>query len=704
MSRSQLLAVFTVVLCLTLVFMFREHTFYFYDFASYERMAGELHGAMTDGGVQAVARYVQDSLAHEYNVLFALPTIAVMHLLTPSRVSFILGLTLPFITLWVWACAVLAARVTNRPLETPEVLAILLVPLPWAISLRGIPDVAGLAALAWATAFWLGHSQRHWWRTIAAGALCGLAFVLRKPFLFSLGGFFVAAGVDCLVGPRRAFPHLVAAALTAVTTAVALEWRFLASLRGESYQQFYGSYLHTPGDTASFIASHYGGLVLGGALVGHLLVLARSQRDARFRASLFTSTMTGTWFLIWIFRVRQTATHHALGPLPIWCGVGLVFVLQWLAQRGGRGVVSLRWALVALLGWVYASCLFPTAVGRYEVPGWIDRALLTQAYPALVRDDFDEVLALVKDLEMLVRPGDSIYVVASSITLNHDVIADAEMRNGSRIQLPLLAAPEIDGRDAPPFDVLGQADLIVMADPFQHHLPSGQRVVESVHSLLDQAWFADEYMQVSREYLLGDGVRVRVLRRRGAAHPAIWGQAITELVHDLPSMGRYAQPEWLIVAQGYGAGWLGEGAGGYRYEGHLGAAGPAERRTLLVTTKAVEAGDATLSVELVIPDPRCAGALLELSALSATGDLLASQEARRPPGTHEVELTLEVPATAYLQLELRTSALDGNIYFCSVSLRRMRLGDRAVHSRAGSEQDENAAAWSSVRYRQDAQE
>src|SRR5262249_37494296 len=67
------------------------------------------------------------------------------------------------------------------------------------------------------------------------------------------------------------------------------------------------------------------------------------------------------------------------------------------------------------------------------------------------------------------------------------------------------------------------------------------------------------------------------------------------------------------------------------------------------------------------------------------------RQTRHAPGTHEVELTLELPATAYLQLELRTSSPDGNIYFCSVSLRRMRLGDKAMHSRVGSEQDDNAA-------------
>src|SRR5262249_23227642 len=148
----------------------------------------------------------------------------------------------------------------------------------------------------------------------------------------------------------------------------------------------------------------------------------------------------------------------------------------------------------------------------------------------LVRTDYQAVLDLVGYLHGVAASGEPIYVAASSEAVNHDVLRAADRDfypAGAR--LDFIYPPEVDSRDADPWEDLAQARLVIVVTPFQHHLAaSEQTVVQAVVEALTQRWeIARDFTRLPARFTLDDNLAVTVYRREGPTSAAAVVQAST---------------------------------------------------------------------------------------------------------------------------------------------------------------------------------
>jgi len=136
-------------------------------------------------------------------------------------------------------------------------------------------------------------------------------------------------------------------------------------------------------------------------------------------------------------------------------------------------------------------------------------------YP-LVRHDTSELRRLLQTLDAERRPGERIYVVASSFVLNDDVLRWALPQWGASSRLGTLVLPtaQIDSRDGFP-ERFFNAQLVVTAAPTQFHMPPD---VQRTVTLLADGLAHDTTMQRHFERLpftfqLDSGTTVSLLRQ-----------------------------------------------------------------------------------------------------------------------------------------------------------------------------------------------
>src|SRR5262245_22996972 len=543
-----LLVVSWLTVALTVAYMLCEHTSYFWDFALHEQLARGLQAAWDNAGVHGAFRYLNDTLKQEYNALFALATVPVMSLFGGSRIAYIIGLTLPFLTLWIGGCWMLLHQAGQRPVSLWPLFLVMTVPPPWTTALRGMPDIAALGVFTIAIASYLRGTLTVA-RAVMVGILCGLTFVLRKTFLFSVGAFFVAALFDTFVQQRARIGALVVAALTTVATILLLQWRFLLSLTRTSYGRFYGSYLQDPLTTGSFLLGQFGGVAIGLAALGHCRAWRAGPQTRRL--AMLLSVTAGVWFLFWVFLARQVAFQYALGPLAVWIAIGLAFAASpTMGSLEGR-VSPVRPLIAAALLAVLLTALLPAQTRRDQLPLEVQRLALAAPYGPMVRTDTAELQALASELKTSAGAGGTVYVVAASGVLNASILIDTQLRAGSP-RLPLLPGPEIDGRDGAPYDIIAQADIVVLPSTFQGHLPRGQNVVQSVDALLRQPWFRSYFTSHERRFTLEYGVNVEILERSQRIPAHVWATAVEWLHERLPDIPGYERPERMVAGQGFG--------------------------------------------------------------------------------------------------------------------------------------------------------
>ena len=113
--------------------------------------------------------------------------------------------------------------------------------------------------------------------------------------------------------------------------------------------------------------------------------------------------------------------------------------------------------------------------------------------------------------------GDACYVVASSDTLNDDMLrlGERQLLSLDQIKLCFPRCPHVDSRDFYPIEHLLLIRYVVVAQPSQYHLaPDQQRVVGAAAEAFSQNWeVAKDFDLLPEVFALEGGVTVQVYRR-----------------------------------------------------------------------------------------------------------------------------------------------------------------------------------------------
>ncbi len=581
-----LLAALLAAVTIVSIYVSNEHDFYTSDYRGYESITHRVVASLQQSPRTAVV-IVASSMRDDYNALFTLPLVPFVLVFGESRLLYETALTVAYalpLGLVVGGVGVRLIRAPARPVFWSTVALTQLLPMAWVPSLRGYPDAGG-ACLVW-MAMWvylqdprLGTVRR----CIAVGSLLSFAMLFRRHFAYDAVAFVATLALHALARvasagdarertPRQGRTSLLAAlarlwpsaawvrppwrsvamaarpvilvAASSLATLVIFGLPFLARGFTTNYASLYAAYMRPSAAVVGWYGAAYGALTILAMLVGFSAGLCRGV--VRPRAAAFVLSFGLLSFLEWALVVRQTGEQYTLHftPVVILGLAALVWSAGAIASRARR-----RFALATICTGLVVNFgvgLAPAAL----LPGWAGGPTLAMNEPPLARGDQATIATLVAWLREQAS-GQPIYVAASSATVNRDLFATAEqmLYGWNNTRLNLLYVPQVDTRDSWPLEQLLQAQYVILASPFQHHLaPEDQRVVSNVAALFaDNAEFARGFVRLPQTFTLDEGVVVTVYQR-------IRPTALQVALSTLPSLERSlprpaGQGDWLVLEQ-----------------------------------------------------------------------------------------------------------------------------------------------------------
>lgn len=662
-----LLALLTI--SLPFIYVSSERYFHHYDLAMYQNMASDMAVSFRGSPLSAIYG-VRASIEWSYNQIFTIPLLPFILIFGDSRLVYVTSVALVYMLPFALMSGAIATQLIpshQGAVFWSTALITLLTPMAWAPTLLGWPDVG--AALLIVFAIWLylqDMTLRHGWRIVLIGWFIGGAVLFRRHFAYGGIAFFTSIGLQALIAfasqlreePRQAIRVLwkrvvricLTGAVSFITIAI-VSSSFLYNLLTHD-SSVHASYVLPIDQNLSFYASQYGWASWVLAIVGFA---------AGIRTRLLVPPVAifmllfGSFSLVqWIFTVRQLGTQYTL-HFTLFVVLGLTAV-GWIAWITLRGRVRALVVSAAVLCLVFNTVIGLTPADMLE--GSRSRPFFSANYRPQVRSDYDEIVRLIFYLRSLAPHQEPIYVAASSRHLNWDLLRTAERTLFGRGEtvLNILEIPEVDSYQfyAQPLETLLQAQYVLVATPFQHHLrlEKQQDVVKVVFVAFTENWeIARDFIGLPVQFQLANGIVVNVYKRTRATS---LGTALRTLEAMKTFVGTPLpdrQIDWINLSQRFSASirknrdhtysiWIGPGNRG---------SGPTESFLYLgmLPEHVKIAGKSTFN------DDRCSGVVLRFSMINAQYRIIDSVKIeRRLADVTDFALTLQAEDATYLLLTI----------------------------------------------------
>ena len=533
-------------MAVTSIYVSREHTFYWWDYAGYNTATVNTANLFRDSPDRAW-RGVIESLSKEKNLLISLPLVPFILLFGESRLSYILSVSLIYVLPFRLLLGAISAKlipVYPRRVFWSTVLLSLLIPMSWIPTLRGYLDTGGCVFVALAIWVYLQDVKlKSWWNIPLNGFLLAAATLLRRHFAYSAIAFFGAATLQAfiefigLIYRRETalssskdkdvavpFPYrcllesavkLGLIAATSLTILMLVAGDFTRSALTVDYRNLYVAWSLPVNDILTRYADFYGLgtwlLLLIGFSAG---ILTRILVPA---AAIFVSLFGVLSLIEWLLVLRYGYLHYTIHITPIaLLGLSTFFWTTWLTLKG-----KVRYLMLGAAG---LYLVLNAAVGL--IPLKIDLSrLFVGNFPPLVRSDYDEVVKLVEFLRKLAPNEEPIYIVGASNNFNANILRQANRKLNPPEgwwKLNTIGRPQIDSRDTYPLPELLQSQYAVVAVPFQQVLPTDEQVLRSheqdvvkvVYDAFTQNWeIARDFQLLPEQFKLENGVTLSVYRR-----------------------------------------------------------------------------------------------------------------------------------------------------------------------------------------------
>lgn len=573
------LALIVSVACVAaaVAYVSEERFVYFWDWNGFSSIAAQFSEAAFKSPRQAL-NLLANSLRAEYNLVFAIPLVPILGWNPESRLLYISALAalyLPAFGLTTGALAIQAfPRIGKRGMAFVAIAAII-VPPTWAVTMRGYPDALGAACIFCGILALAKDAALRRSRTVLKVAFwLALGITVRRHLAYASIAVIGCACVTALLatrlrpgatvngfatpGPRLARPVLLSTML--VLWLVVLNPFLLANIAGNDYSALYASYQEGPTTLLRLFALDVLGPVLFAiGMAGCAIGVARGYRriDANFVISLYCLFWVGTWIAL----ARQTGLHQMIAGLPLLAVVGGCNILASVHRIAGRNIAMATGALLSGYLVVNASLIYGTDQQRHADVRHIAPVLSPYLGP-LRRADFQTLQAMVSALRM---HGQPVLVAASSSTLNFDVIAQAETMFARRgdPRFGVEAAPQIDSRDPLPIEPFLRARQVIVATPFQHHIPADrQQVVEVVGDIVSSPAQSHAFASDEVQYRLDQGAVARIYRRTAETPPHEALDVLTTMRARVSATSPIFRDYWHVSdpVQGSGLSWNPDGS------------------------------------------------------------------------------------------------------------------------------------------------
>ena len=703
-----LFLVVLVTVAVTSIYVSREHTFYWWDYAGYNTATVNTANVFRDSPDQAW-RGVRESLSKEKNLLISLPLVPFILLFGESRLSYILSISLIYVLpfrLLLGAISAKLIRVYSRRVFWSTVLLSLLIPMSWIPTLRGYLDSGGCVFVALAILVYLQDVKlKSWWKIPLIGFLLAAAILLRRHFAYSAIAFFGAAALQVfiefivLIYPRETalsspkdkegvvpFPYrclcesgikLGLIAATSLTILMLVAGDFTRSALTIDYRNLYVAWSLPVNDILTRYADFYGLgtwlLVLIGFSAG---ILARILVPAE---AIFVSLFGVLSLIQWLLVLRYGYLHYTIHITPIaLLGISTFFWTTWLTLKG-----KVRYFMLGAAG---LYLVLNAAVGL--IPLKIDLSRLFMAnFPPLVRSDYDEVVKLVEFLRKLAPNEEPIYIVGASNNFNANILRQANRKLNPPEgwwKLNTIGRPQIDSRDTYPLPELLQSQYAVVAVPFQQVLPTDEQVLRSheqdvvkvVYDAFTQNWeIARDFQLLPEQFKLENGVTVSVYRRVRPTNTATAVRTLDAMqrqIVDRPG----TQLDWISLHQSI---YTSANYSVSQESDHLyNIVTHPIKNSKKLDTSFLYLGSisdkAKVTGQLNLPNKQCPGIALRLTLWDKQGKLVDSAEmAYSQKSDLGLNLLVEGKNPIYLQLEVLSSSKQDLTNQCQLEINNLAV-------------------------------
>ncbi len=677
---------FAVALCVA--YVGAERTVYAWDYAGYHNLVGRTVRAFGQSASAGIA-YIHETLGHSYNALFALLLAPFQALFGSSRLTYVLSVALVYHVPYAVVLGGIAARAVHAPrrrIAWMTTSVALLLPGLWLPVLRGYPDSAAallfaLAMLAYLTDAAL--SRR--WQPPVIGVCLASAALLRRHFLVTIPVFLLAMAVVCYRERRLRDPfvparHVAArtAWLAGLTAGAGLAFAamvaapFISLVTTRDYYDLYRGYMLPAPEVAYSLVEPFGIPIVVAAAAG--LALGLRSGLLRGAAALFVAGEGLLAAAVWSLFIRQAGMQYCFHVAPA-VVVGLV-ALGWRLWNGSRRTRA--WAMAGL---VYIVAAFGMSLWHppEAAPAWLEALLPVDASPSS-REDLKALRSLVDRLRGTCGPDEPVFVVASSSTLNSDLLVHAERQFYGRrnARLTVLPTPEVDTRDRYGVSRLVAAHCAVVATPLQLHLePEEQDLVSVTYAMFRaRVGVARDFEPDQGTFELRRRVKVVVFRR---VRPTSLDPGLETLQLFESAMPETAstRPGWVMVSGSFPAWVSALGDSATRVVLH-----PSTRDASAPTVAVyLREGGGALMVRGALGslDPRCHGVELRLGSVAVGRGLEAAARIVGRPGTPPgaFSASVYVPDGRRLALLLTIPEGQASIDYCLVRLEALRVSTEA---------------------------
>jgi hypothetical protein len=236
-------------------------------------------------------------------------------------------------------------------------------------------------------------------------------------------------------------------------------------------------------------------------VLGSIVALA-DKRTRKFTTFILIQSLV---IFILFARTQDFDSHHRYLLLP----PVLLFASFFLVRIVGM-IKNVRLLTLGLGGLTLILILnFLTAFGPSKIGGprkTYPEVFTNIRHQPLVRNDFHEIEKMLTVLtQLLTDPDDKVYVLASSDTLNGNLLNSSWMNfpQHRNICKRVLKTSDIDIRHGFPKDLM-KATYVLVGDPIQYHMnPKNQHVVGvPAQMFLDQTGIAASFEKLTYEFNL----------------------------------------------------------------------------------------------------------------------------------------------------------------------------------------------------------
>ncbi len=497
------LVIALIVNILAVIYITKSNFIYFWDDSTYWDISRKIAaGAFDEGGFW---RNIYESIgAQDYNYIAGLPSALLVKIFGESRLVYVLGLVNMYLIPSYIMIYMLAMKVSKAP-KIAAAITIMICPSMMFLAFNGFVDIGGLfICLMCFNLYYTGNGKKDGiWRYIIIGMLLVLVMLWRRWYAFFAVSFVTAMIADCVLFKRKWYNAVVTVAVIGAVLLLCFRDFVMYKLMND-YGNLYAGYKFSAMTDFKLITRYFGVIYVGMLAVCSIVIAVKRKETRTF--------FMWVQIIVCLFMFLSTQTHgqqHLLLYVPSLIMLTLI-TIKYITKEWMLIGISLM-AVINSVN-VYIPRKQPANIQE------IKSLSLIPSFSMLPdgRDDTDEILTLKRKLDKTVYMGDSLGVLASSFTLNEDILRNVEPSLGVKAIRDnyIVSLPQVDSRDVD-LSALYNVNYVLVAFPAQTHLAKGSQTVveEAARSFGEYTDIATAYEEVAEcETVIGD-ITVKLFHR-----------------------------------------------------------------------------------------------------------------------------------------------------------------------------------------------